>query len=177
MLNLDDSAAYERIDRSNLYPELIALPEQLAATWDLGSRLHLPAWNDLRQVLIAGMGGSAIGADLLAAYTEPIAKIPIVVHRDYDLPAWASGAQTLVIASSHSGRYGGDPFGFLPGCGARLPGAGNNHRRSAGGDGAIQRDPGLAIQPQRATQDGSRLEFRSAAGCGIPRRADPGPAG
>ena len=103
MLNLDDSAAYERIDRSNLYPEMIALPEQLMAAWDLGSRLPLPAWSDLRQILIAGMGGSAIGADLLAAYAEPIAKIPIVVHRDYDLPAWASGAQTLVIASSHSG--------------------------------------------------------------------------
>ena len=103
MLNLDDSAAYERIDRSNLYPEMIALPEQLAAAWDLGSRLPLPAWSDLRQILIAGMGGSAIGADLLAAYAELIAKIPIVVHRDYDLPAWASGAQTLVIASSHSG--------------------------------------------------------------------------
>ncbi len=103
MLNLDDSAAYERIDRSNLYPELIALPEQLMAAWDLGSRLPLPAWSDLRQILIAGMGGSAIGADLLAAYAEPIAKIPIAVHRDYDLPAWASGAQTLVIASSHSG--------------------------------------------------------------------------
>jgi glucose/mannose-6-phosphate isomerase len=26
------------------------------------------------------------------------------VHRDYGLPAWASGAQTLVIASSHSGN-------------------------------------------------------------------------
>jgi glucose/mannose-6-phosphate isomerase len=54
--------------------------------------------------MIAGMGGSAIGADLLAAYAAPKSRIPIFVHRDYDLPAWANGPETLVIASSHSGN-------------------------------------------------------------------------
>jgi glucose/mannose-6-phosphate isomerase len=55
-------------------------------------------------VLLTGMGGSAIGADLLAAYAYPLAPIPFYVHRDYGLPAWAKGPQTLVIASSHSGN-------------------------------------------------------------------------
>jgi glucose/mannose-6-phosphate isomerase len=50
------------------------------------------------------MGGSAIGADLLAAYAAPHSPIPIIVHRDYDLPALANGPETLVIASSHSGN-------------------------------------------------------------------------
>jgi glucose/mannose-6-phosphate isomerase len=54
-------------------------------------------------VVIAGMGGSAIGADLLSAYIAPLCKLPVIVHRDYGLPAWAHGPQTLVIASSHSG--------------------------------------------------------------------------
>jgi len=49
------------------------------------------------------MGGSAIGADLLAAYALDRCQVPIHVHRDYDLPAWARGPRTLVIASSHSG--------------------------------------------------------------------------
>jgi glucose/mannose-6-phosphate isomerase len=30
--------------------------------------------------------------------------VPLIVHRDYDLPAWAQGPRTLVIASSHSGN-------------------------------------------------------------------------
>src|SRR4030042_475910 len=66
--------------------------------------LELPAWQSIRRVLIAGMGGSAIGADLLAAYAAPLSPVPIVVQRGYALPAWASGPDTLVIASSHSGN-------------------------------------------------------------------------
>jgi glucose/mannose-6-phosphate isomerase len=50
------------------------------------------------------MGGSAIGADLLAAYIAPACPVPVIVHRDYGLPAWAHGPETLVIASSHSGN-------------------------------------------------------------------------
>ena len=55
-------------------------------------------------MLIAGMGGSAIGADLLTAYASPLCPLPIVVQRNYYLPAWAKGAETLVVASSHSGN-------------------------------------------------------------------------
>jgi glucose/mannose-6-phosphate isomerase len=40
----------------------------------------------------------------LARYAAPDCPVPLVVHRDYELPAWATGPQTLVIASSHSGN-------------------------------------------------------------------------
>jgi glucose/mannose-6-phosphate isomerase len=50
------------------------------------------------------MGGSAIGADLLAAYAAPTCSVPLLVRREYELPAWARGPQTLVIATSHSGN-------------------------------------------------------------------------
>jgi glucose/mannose-6-phosphate isomerase len=58
----------------------------------------------VKKVVIAGMGGSAIGADLLTAYITPLCPVPVFVHRDYDLPSWARGPETLVIASSHSGN-------------------------------------------------------------------------
>jgi glucose/mannose-6-phosphate isomerase len=58
----------------------------------------------LRQVIIAGMGGSAIGADLLAAYVADVCPVPVIVHRDYGLPSFARGEGTLVICSSHSGN-------------------------------------------------------------------------
>jgi glucose/mannose-6-phosphate isomerase len=48
------------------------------------------------------MGGSAIGAELVAAIAGDRLRVPLVVHRDYGLPDWAT-ARTLVVAASHSG--------------------------------------------------------------------------
>jgi glucose/mannose-6-phosphate isomerase len=53
---------------------------------------------------MSGMGGSAIGADLVSAYAGLAARVPLVVWRNYDLPGFASGRETLVICSSHSGN-------------------------------------------------------------------------
>ena len=104
MINLDDSTNFKQLDPSDMLSQIDGLPEQLQRSWELGSKLPLPMWQGFRNILIAGMGGSAIGADLLAAYAKPLCPLPIVVYRDYDLPAWAKGPQTLVIASSHSGN-------------------------------------------------------------------------
>jgi glucose/mannose-6-phosphate isomerase len=103
-MNLDDYKTFKEIDREDMLTHIIGLPDQLQTAWDVGSRLPLPKWDSIDRVLIAGMGGSAIGADLLAAYVAPQSRVPVIVHRDYDLPAWASGPETLVIASSHSGN-------------------------------------------------------------------------
>jgi glucose/mannose-6-phosphate isomerase len=104
MMNLDDYMSFKQLDISDMLSQIDGLPDQLQSSWKLGSKLPLPMWQGFRNILIAGMGGSAIGADLLAAYAEPLCPLPIVVHRDYDLPAWAKGPQTLVITSSHSGN-------------------------------------------------------------------------
>jgi glucose/mannose-6-phosphate isomerase len=58
---------------------------------------------DVDQVLVLAMGGSAIGAELVAAVAGDRLRVPLVVHRDYGLPGWA-GKRTLVIAASHSGE-------------------------------------------------------------------------
>ena len=101
---LDDDTSFAAIDPQQMISHIDGLPDQLKTAWELGDRLELPTRSAVRQVLVAGMGGSAIAADLLAAYVASTSKVPIVVWRDYDLPAWASGAETLVIASSHSGN-------------------------------------------------------------------------
>jgi glucose/mannose-6-phosphate isomerase len=103
-MNLDDTAAFARLDVENMLAEIDGLPDQLGKAWDLGRQHVLPEWDDLQNILICGLGGSAIGADLLAAYGLDRCRIPIVLHRDYDLPAWAADQRTLVIASSHSGN-------------------------------------------------------------------------
>src|SRR5574340_65537 len=103
-MNLDDTIRFTDLDKSNMLAEIDALPDQLEFAWTLGNQLEIPAFDGVNQVLVAGMGGSAIGADLLAAYVEPFCRVPIIVQRNYTLPAWAAGSHTLVIASSHSGN-------------------------------------------------------------------------
>jgi glucose/mannose-6-phosphate isomerase len=57
---------------------------------------------DINKIAILGMGGSAIGGDLLSGLVVNECPIPISVHRDYTLPAFVDD-KTLVIASSYSG--------------------------------------------------------------------------
>ena len=103
-MNLDEQDRFHEIDPEGMLAEIDGLPDQLQAAWDLGQSLPLPIVEGIRQVVIAGMGGSAIGGDLLAAYVAPRMSIPVIVWRNYDLPAFASGPGTLVITASHSGN-------------------------------------------------------------------------
>ncbi|HET59075.1 MAG TPA: SIS domain-containing protein, partial [Chloroflexi bacterium] len=103
-MNLDNYENFTKLDPHNMLAHIDGLPTQIQTAWQYGSNLELPEWQDIQQVVIAGMGGSAIGADLLVAYIQSACLTPVFVHRDYDLPAWAYGAQTLVIVSSHSGN-------------------------------------------------------------------------
>src|SRR5215216_2345661 len=104
MMNLDDIDYFKEIDTQDMLDEIDRLPDQFASAYQLGLEQDLPDWKDFRQVVIAGMGGSAIGADLLASYCAPLAPLPVSVHRDYGLPFFARGPGTLVICSSHSGN-------------------------------------------------------------------------
>ncbi|MFB4282693.1 MULTISPECIES: SIS domain-containing protein [unclassified Nonomuraea] len=55
-----------------------------------------------RAIVVAGMGGSGIAGDILAAVVGNGAPLPIVTLRSYQLPGWV-GATDLVIAVSGSG--------------------------------------------------------------------------
>jgi glucose/mannose-6-phosphate isomerase len=103
-MNLDDLSLMHKIDPQNMIAQIDGLPDQLQAAWELGLKLPLPDWKDIRRAVVSGVGGSAIGADLMAAYVQPECPVPVFVHRDYDLPGFAGGPETLVVASSHSGN-------------------------------------------------------------------------
>ena len=96
--------AIRRADVSNMLDRIKELPKQLrdARAITRGATLA-PHYGDVRQIVVLGMGGSAIGADLAAALLAGELKVPMTVHRDYGLPAYV-GRDTLVIASSFSGN-------------------------------------------------------------------------
>ena len=96
------------LDRENMLGEIDGLPEQLARAYEIGLQnsevLKTSEFSGITRVVIAGLGGSAIGGDLLASYVGDSCAVPVIVHRDYGLPAFARGRETLVICSSHSGN-------------------------------------------------------------------------
>ena len=104
LFDLDDLAYYPKIDRSDMRKELLNLPNQLINAWKMGLENELPLSKNVTNVVLAGMGGSAIGADLLVAYIADISSCPVHVLREYQLPCWARGREILVVASTHSGN-------------------------------------------------------------------------
>lgn len=59
--------------------------------------------SDIRNVLISGMGGSGIGANLVESLTFGRIPIPITVSKGYNIPQFVS-PHTLFIACSYSGN-------------------------------------------------------------------------
>jgi len=104
MIDLDDLRALEQVDRDGMLAHVGALHEQCREAWTGVRALELPShYLGANKVVIAGMGGSAIGGDLAAEVASPESPIPILVLRDYELPAHVD-RHTLVIGSSYSGN-------------------------------------------------------------------------
>ncbi len=103
-ITLDDPAVTARIDASNMLGRVGDMPRQLAVARQIVAATPLPeGYADASAILVLAMGGSAIGAELVGGIAGPRLKVPLIVHRDYDLPGWAA-EETLVIAASHSGE-------------------------------------------------------------------------
>ncbi|TET39380.1 MAG: bifunctional phosphoglucose/phosphomannose isomerase [Dehalococcoidia bacterium] len=102
MTDLDDPEVYTRFDPSNMIGRIGQLPQQCSEAWQSIMDFPLPSdYSAVEKVVILGMGGSAIGGDLVSALALEEGP-PVLVHRDYDLPFVDEG--TLVIASSYSGN-------------------------------------------------------------------------
>jgi glucose/mannose-6-phosphate isomerase len=102
--SLDDTTTYRQIDGSGMLSHLHAFPEQCRRAWEKITGFDLPPeYKDIDGVIILGMGGSAIGGDLVRRLALAESKTPVWVHRDYGLPPFAN-ERTLVIASSYSGN-------------------------------------------------------------------------
>jgi glucose/mannose-6-phosphate isomerase len=62
-----------------------------------------PVTEEIRNVIICGMGGSGIGGNMVAEITAGETEIPILVNKDYFLPHFVN-RHSLVIISSYSGE-------------------------------------------------------------------------
>jgi len=70
----------------------------------LGNAFKVPSeYKNIKNLLITGLGGSAIGGDLLSSYLSDKMRVPIFVNRNYTVPRWVNN-KTLVVAVSYSGN-------------------------------------------------------------------------
>jgi len=105
-----DTSVIESVERiraadpDDMLSRIKDLPKQVRDAWAIAGKATIaPAYSDVRNITVAGMGGSAIGGDLAAALLADELKVPMSVHRDYGLPAYV-GRDSLVIVSSYSGN-------------------------------------------------------------------------
>lgn len=104
MIDLDNPEIYRQYDPSEMLAHLHKLPQQCRGAWEKAGEFVLPPdFKDINKIVICGMGGSAIGGDLLRSLVANLSRPIVFVDRDYDLPAFVD-SKTLVIASSYSGN-------------------------------------------------------------------------
>lgn len=102
MADIDDPRTLETLDPSDMRRHLSGLPAQCRRAWQQALALPLPSgYTGVKRVVVAGMGGSAIGGDLAAAIARLEGK-EVTVHRDY-APLPPINRDTLLVFSSYSG--------------------------------------------------------------------------
>lgn len=102
--DLDIWQTYECLDPQGMTAAILNFPEQVQHARQIGKQFALPGTLEKADcILAAGMGGSAIGSDLIRVFGKDEFAIPFHVHRGYDLPAFVN-RNTLVVVSSYSGN-------------------------------------------------------------------------
>jgi glucose/mannose-6-phosphate isomerase len=92
-----------RVDPSGQLGDVLALPDHLRdALWRAESAI-MQDWDTSAGLVVAGMGGSAIGGALARAALGDHASRPIFVTRAYGIPTWTT-PDTMVLCASYSGE-------------------------------------------------------------------------
>ena len=106
MVKLDDINKIREIDREDMLDILLDLPGQCkdAIAIANGFKAHSGyKASGINKIFFSGVGGSAIGGDIVRTYLSRQMDEPILVNRNYDVPAFVD-QKTLVFVSSYSGN-------------------------------------------------------------------------
>ncbi|PJA29934.1 MAG: bifunctional phosphoglucose/phosphomannose isomerase [candidate division Zixibacteria bacterium CG_4_9_14_3_um_filter_46_8] len=104
MAKFGDLDAIKKLDGNDMFSKLIQFPDQIRSAISVGYEF-IPSQilsGRILNIVVAGMGGSAIGGDLARSYLSQDLKVPMMVHRDYALPGFVD-ENSLVIVASYSG--------------------------------------------------------------------------
>ena len=100
---LDDPAEIKKLDSAGMLALAGRWPEMLSQAASFSAGVTVPRQKKISQVMVCGMGGSAIAGDIISDLLFGKLPVPLTVNRGYNLPNFV-GAETLVIALSYSGE-------------------------------------------------------------------------
>lgn len=100
---LNNENEIKKIDRDNYLSSLENFPNMIRETIDLFQQYSFPKdYYNFNRIIFAGMGGSAIGGEIIRDILLNKTSIPIIIHKDYWLPAFVN-KEDLVFVISYSG--------------------------------------------------------------------------
>jgi glucose/mannose-6-phosphate isomerase len=100
---LDNLEAMRQLDKSNVLGSIQALANQVEDAWDQVQQLNFNIdVAKIQDIVVTGMGGSALGPDIIKHVFKDSLSVPFEIINDYTLPSYVDD-NTLVIASSYSG--------------------------------------------------------------------------
>lgn len=99
---LDSSQVITKLDQSNMLGSIEELHLQVEQAWKETQKIKFQPATPIKHVVICGMGGSALGADVIKHLYKNQLPVPIDIVRNYTLPKYVS-EETLIILSSYSG--------------------------------------------------------------------------
>ena len=93
------------LDSKDMFGMIQSMPDHLIDGISIGQSadLHSLELESFNNIVVSGMGGSAIGGDIVRCYLSSELQIPFQVQRHYALPGCVN-LKTLVICSSYSGN-------------------------------------------------------------------------
>ncbi len=92
------------IDKQNMFNAMYTFPEQLEQGLHIGKRISLHrTYDQIEHILFVGMGGSGMAGDITHSLVKHSCSKPIMVLKNYQLPAWVD-QRTLVVCISYSGN-------------------------------------------------------------------------
>ncbi len=90
----------KKLDREDALGVVASQPQQLEQKY---APVQLGDLSGIQQIVVAGMGGSALAAEFVQNWLGDQLPLPLVIARDYALPGFV-GHKTLVVVSSYSGN-------------------------------------------------------------------------
>ncbi|MBI5399974.1 bifunctional phosphoglucose/phosphomannose isomerase [Candidatus Saganbacteria bacterium] len=100
---LDCPEKIKGLDPQGMLDMVARMPEMWKAAAEIGQAIELKPLKNIRQIVICGLGGSAIAGDIVSDLLANSCPRPIFINRNYQLPAFVND-ETLVFALSYSGN-------------------------------------------------------------------------
>lgn len=98
---LDATQKIRAVDKSSMLTFCMDMAKHYKEAAKIADKINV-IYPKPENIIVAGMGGSGIGGDILKDWARNKIKVPIEVNREYNLPAYAD-KKSLVLITSYSG--------------------------------------------------------------------------